>query len=41
MNPITAVETRRHRWTRAGGREMAGLVKRRQAEYQMCIGGVE
>ena len=26
------------RWTRAGGREMRGLVLRRQAEYQRCIG---
>jgi lysozyme len=26
------------KWTRAGGRELPGLVKRRQAEYQMCIG---
>lgn len=26
------------RWTRAGGRELAGLVKRRQAEYRTCIG---
>jgi lysozyme len=28
------------KWTRAGGRELPGLVKRRQAEYQMCIGGL-
>jgi lysozyme len=27
------------KWTRAGGHELPGLVKRRQAEYQMCIGG--
>ncbi|WP_043700674.1 lysozyme [Tepidimonas taiwanensis] len=27
------------RWTRAGGRELPGLVKRRQAEYTQCIGG--
>ncbi len=26
------------RWTRAGGRELQGLVKRRQAEYSTCIG---
>ncbi|MEW5790017.1 MAG: lysozyme [Pseudomonadota bacterium] len=26
------------KWTRAGGREMPGLVKRRQAEYRQCIG---
>jgi len=26
------------KWTRAGGRELPGLVKRRQAEYQLCIG---
>jgi lysozyme len=26
------------RWTRAGGRELPGLVKRRQAEYRMCMG---
>lgn len=26
------------RWTRAGGRELPGLVKRRQAEYRLCIG---
>jgi lysozyme len=25
------------RWTRAGGRELPGLVKRRQAEYQQCM----
>lgn len=28
------------RWTRAGGRVLPGLVKRRQAEYQLCMGGV-
>ncbi|AVR89009.1 endolysin [Thauera aromatica K172] len=28
------------RWTYAGGRELPGLVKRRQAEYQLCVGGV-
>lgn len=27
------------RWTRAGGKELPGLVKRRQAEYRRCIGG--
>lgn len=27
------------RWTRAGGRELPGLVKRRQAEYRMCLTG--
>lgn len=26
------------RWNRAGGREVAGLTKRRQAEYETCIG---
>jgi lysozyme len=26
------------RWTRAGGRELAGLVKRRQQEYAKCSG---
>lgn len=26
------------RWTRAGGRELAGLVKRREKEYRMCMG---
>jgi len=26
------------RWTRAGGRELPGLVKRRQAEHDLCIG---
>jgi lysozyme len=26
------------RWTRAGGRELPGLVKRRQAEYNLCMG---
>lgn len=26
------------RFTRAGGRELPGLVKRRQAEYRLCIG---
>lgn len=26
------------RWTRAGGRELPGLVKRRQAEYRLCMG---
>ena len=25
------------RWTKAGGRELPGLVKRRQAEYELCI----
>jgi lysozyme len=28
------------RWTRAGGRELPGLVKRRQDEYRRCIGEV-
>lgn len=28
------------RWTYAGGRELPGLVKRRQAEYQLCMRGV-
>jgi len=27
------------RWTRAGGRELPGLVKRREAEYRQCMGG--
>lgn len=27
------------RWNRAGGREVRGLTIRRQAEYQVCIGG--
>lgn len=26
------------RWNRAGGKVVKGLVKRREAEYQMCIG---
>lgn len=26
------------KWTRAGGRELRGLVKRRQAEYRQCMG---
>ncbi|CAJ0889036.1 lysozyme [Ralstonia mannitolilytica] len=26
------------RWTRAGGRELPGLVKRREAEYRQCTG---
>jgi lysozyme len=26
------------RWTRAGGRELPGLVRRRQAEYALCMG---
>lgn len=26
------------KWTRAGGRELPGLVKRREAEYRQCIG---
>jgi lysozyme len=26
------------RWTRAGGRELPGLIKRRQAEYRQCMG---
>lgn len=28
------------RWTKAGGKELPGLVKRRQAEYKQCMGGV-
>lgn len=28
------------RWTRAGGKELAGLVKRRKDEYRKCMGGV-
>jgi lysozyme len=27
------------KWTRAGGRELPGLKKRREAEYRMCMGG--
>jgi len=27
------------RWTRAGGRELPGLVKRREAEHRQCMGG--
>jgi lysozyme len=27
------------KWTKAGGRELPGLVKRRQAEYSICMGG--
>lgn len=26
------------RWTKAGGRELPGLVKRREAEYRLCMG---
>lgn len=26
------------RWNQAGGRELAGLTKRRQAEYKQCMG---
>jgi lysozyme len=26
------------RWTMAGGKELAGLKRRRQAEYQLCMG---
>jgi lysozyme len=26
------------KWTRAGGRELPGLVRRRQAEYRQCMG---
>lgn len=29
------------KWTRAGGRELPGLVKRRQAEYRQCMGEPE
>lgn len=28
------------RWTRAGGRELPGLVKRRQVEYRLCLGNL-
>ncbi|MCX8018786.1 MAG: glycoside hydrolase family protein, partial [Rhodocyclaceae bacterium] len=28
------------RWTRAGGRELPGLVRRRQAEHRLCREGV-
>lgn len=27
------------RWTRAGGRELPGLIKRREAEYRLCMEG--
>jgi lysozyme len=26
------------RWTRAGGQEMRGLIRRREAEYRLCLG---
>jgi lysozyme len=26
------------RWTKAGGQELAGLVRRRQVEFQLCMG---
>lgn len=26
------------KWTKAGGRELSGLIKRREAEYRLCIG---
>ncbi|RPE72524.1 lysozyme [Tibeticola sediminis] len=26
------------KWTKAGGRELPGLIKRRQAEYRLCMG---
>lgn len=26
------------KWTRAGGRELPGLIERREAEYRLCIG---
>lgn len=29
------------RWTRAGGREMAGLIRRRQAERKLCMEGLK
>jgi lysozyme len=29
------------RWTRAGGQELPGLVRRRQYEYRLCIGTAE
>jgi lysozyme len=29
------------RWNRAGGQVLAGLTKRRQAEYQTCMGNVD
>lgn len=28
------------RWTKAGGRELPGLVNRRQSEYRMCTGEI-
>lgn len=27
------------RWTKAGGRELPGLIKRREAEYRLCMEG--
>ena len=29
------------RWTKFKGRELRGLVKRRQAEYRLCMGGTQ
>lgn len=29
------------RWDRAGGKKIPGLTKRRQAEYQQCMGGLQ
>lgn len=29
------------RWDRAGGRQVPGLTKRRQAEYKECVGGIQ
>lgn len=28
-------------WTRAGGRELPGLIKRREAEYRQCMGDAQ
>ena len=30
-----------HRWNRAGGRVVQGLINRRKAEYALCIEGIE
>lgn len=29
------------RWTHAGGKELPGLVKRREAERDLCLGGIQ
>jgi len=35
---ITAACTEMLRWTKAAGKELKGLVRRRQAEYRLCLG---